>query len=408
MYTGPNTVKKELLYGHDSGYGVANNTTSTRFYKGEPTTNATPLTNFINTSNWTGGGWQGSIAVSSDYDNTLEITAYNGWRTFAINHGITTGGTVSVSFEYRLKSQQTDSIFGLVLNGLNLGNYHNDLGQISNSDLESGGWKTYTGSFTANSNSYGAKLAIGLRGSDNGGLSDTMYVRKLQVELKSHVTPYTESSRTLPNSLVNLAGTGNISSSSPVSFNSTGQPTFDGTDDRIIINPGTWPPNFNSPFSLEVIYHVPNSADWMGVSPSRTSTIMSRGGYDGVWGLVRFTTTNTIGFYMRTGSGQVGSNLDPSYAIERDKYYHIVATWNGSTTATLYVNGESVSTDSITTQGASCDNTGNIVVGGGASYAGSNGGYTEADIPIAKIYKECLTSSDVKQNFDAYKNRFNI
>ena len=404
MYTGPNTVKKELLYGHDSGYGVANNTTSTRFYKGEPTTNATPLTNFINTSNWTGGGWQGSIAVASDYENTLEITAYNGWRTFAINHGITTGGTVSVSFEYRLKSQQTDSIFGLVLNGRNLGNFHNNLGNISNSDLESGGWKTYTGSFTANSNTYGAELAIGLRGSDNGGLSDTMYVRKLQVELKDHVTPYTESSRTSANSLINFKDSD--SSSYTLSFNSTGQPTFDGTDDRILVNPGTFPASFASPFSLEVIYYVPNSASWSGVSPARQTTIMARGGYAGVWGLCRFSTNNLIGAYVRTGSSS--TTYDVTHTIERDKFYHIVGTWNGNNKLTLYVNGVNVGNETSGYTGTSCDNTGNIQIGGGNSFAGSNGGFAQGDIPVAKIYKECLTDNDVKQNFDAYKNRFNI
>ena len=51
---GPNNVRKDLYFGYDTGYGVSDKHTNTRFYPGEPTTNVTPLTDFINTSNWTG------------------------------------------------------------------------------------------------------------------------------------------------------------------------------------------------------------------------------------------------------------------------------------------------------------------------------------------------------------------
>jgi hypothetical protein len=404
MYTGPHLIKDELVFGYDSGYGVADNHTATRFYKGEPTTNAVPLVDFLDTSNWTGSGWSGSIVVSTDYPNTLELTSTNGWRTYCIDTGITSGGTVSFSYEYRGKSIDNPSSFMMNLNGTHLGSYTNGLGNGTNADLRSGKWIKVTKTWTANSDS---KVAIGSRGSDGYGLSDVVYVRNFQVELNGHATPYTESSRSATASLINLGSSGDINVNT-ISFDSTGQPTFDGTDDKIIHNPGTFPRDFKETFSIEVIYYVPASASWSGVSPARNSTILARGSYGGVWGLTRFTTNNRLGFYMRTGTGQVGSNLDPYYTIERDKYYHIVATWNGSTTATLYVNGVSVSTDSITTVGSECDNTGNILIGGGTSFSGSNGGYVEAKIPVAKVFKKCLTATEVKQNFRAYENRFNI
>ena len=40
MYTGPNLAKQEnLVFGFDTGYGVADPGLSTRFYKGRPTVN---------------------------------------------------------------------------------------------------------------------------------------------------------------------------------------------------------------------------------------------------------------------------------------------------------------------------------------------------------------------------------
>ena len=39
MYTGPKLTNDNLVFGYDTGYGVADIETSTRFYKGQPTTN---------------------------------------------------------------------------------------------------------------------------------------------------------------------------------------------------------------------------------------------------------------------------------------------------------------------------------------------------------------------------------
>ena len=401
MYTGPHLIKDELLFGYDSGYGVADNHTATRFYKGEPTTNAVPLVDFLDTSNWTANGWSGAISVSTDYPNTLELTSTNGWRTYCIDTGITSGGTVSFSYEYKAKSIGNPSSFMMNLNGTHLGSYTNGLGNGTNAELRSGEWTRKTATWTANSDS---KVAIGSRASDGGGLTDVVYVRNFQVELNGHATPYTESSRGDTNSLINLGSSGDILLNN-VSFDSTGQPTFDGTSDRILHDPGTFPRDFNETFSIEVIYYVPDSAAWSPVS-GRNATILARGGYTGVWGLARFSTDNRLGFYMRTGGGS--NTYDPYTTIERDKYYHIVATWNGSNKATLYKNGVEVSSETASFTGTDCDNTGYLQIAGANSFSGSNGGYTVATIPVAKVFKKCLTDTEVKQNFRAYKNRFNI
>jgi hypothetical protein len=403
MYTGPHLIKDELIFGYDSGYGIADNHTSTRYFKGQSTTNAVPLSDFLNTSNWTAHGWSGALSVSTDYPDTLEMTATNGWRTYYIDTGITSGGTVTVSYEYKAKSIENSNSFTLNLNGTHLGSYTNGLGNGTNAEINSGEWIRKTGSWTANSDS---KLALGIRGTDSAGLSDTIYVRNLQVELNSHATPYTESSRASTNSLINFANTGINIETSNISFDSTGQPTFDGTDDKISHNPGTFPRDFNQEFSIEVVYYVPDGANWSGVSPARNTTILARGGYSGVWGLCRFTTNNVLGFYLRTGSGS--NTYDISTTIERDKYYHIVATWNGSNRANLYVNGALVHYETNTFTGTDCDNTGDINIGGGNSFSGSTGGYAQAKIPIAKIFKKCLTEVEIRQNFNAYKNRFGI
>ena len=379
MKIGPNLLQENLLFGYDTGYGVANKNTGTRFYAGEDTTNLVPLTTFFNLSNWTGGGWSGGMAYSTEYDNTLELTVTNGWRTFAIDHGVTSGGTISVSFEYQLKSQQTSGVYGLVLNGLNLGNYHNNLGHIGSASLEAGGWQTYNGSFPANNNTYGSKICIGLRGDDNGGLTDVLCIRKLQVEQKTTATPYTETSRSSTQSLIDLKKTSSINVSN-MSFSSTNQPTFDGSGDYIDITT-----NFGTlaQYSFEYVEN-PQQTHKMPIASRLNTHFYKYGAYS--W---RYNHGGTLGEYYHTTGATSG-------------WHHWVITYDGSTIS-VYQDNISLGTNSSSS--GSADWSGGLRIGwwsAGADYD-FNG-----DIPVMKFYDRALTASEVANNFKAYKQRFNI
>lgn len=379
MKIGPNLLQENLLFGYDTGYGVANKNTGTRFYAGEDTTNLIPLTTFNNASNWTGGGWSGGMAYSTEYDNTLEFTVTNGWRTFAIDHGVTSGGTISVSFEYQLKSQQTSGIFGLVLNGLNLGNFHNNLGNISNASLEAGGWQTYNGSFTANNNTYGSKICIGLRGTDAGGLTDVLCIRKLQVEQKTTATPYTETSRSSTQSLIDLKKTSSIDVSN-MSFSTTNQPTFDGSGDYIDITTdfGTL-----AQYSFEYVEN-PQQTHKMPISSRLNTNFYKYGAYS--W---RYKHGGTLGEYYHTAGATSG-------------WHHWVITYDGSTIS-VYQDNISLGTNSSSS--GSADWSGGLKIG----WWSAGGDYDfNGDIPVMKFYDRALTASEVASNFKAYKQRFNI
>lgn len=380
MYTGPHLIKDELLFGYDSGYGVADNYTATRFYKGEPTTNGVSLADFLDTSNWTGNGWSGALSVSTDYPNTLELTATNGWRTYCINTGITSGGTVTVSYEYKAKSIENASSYVLNLNGTHLGSYTNGLGNGTNADLKSGEWIRVTKSWTANSDD---KLAIGVRGSDGAGLSDTIYVRNLQVELNGHATPYTESSRSSTGSLINLGNSGDINVNT-ISFDSTSQPTFDGTDD--ILNTGQFSGRNPSTdvFSIEAIVKSDTTSGshmWVDATGNGSNQRFYCG-------------------HASTGSSTplgIQSSAWSHYIPQDTNYHHYVITMNGST-AQLYNNGVAHSNKSYTSYTLS----GQINVGGRSGYRWNG------DIPVFKLYNKVLQASEITQNFNAYKNRFNL
>ena len=72
----------------------------------------------------------------------------------------------------------------------------------------------------------------------------------------------------------------------------------------------------------------------------------------------------------------------------------------------LYKNGVSVSNSTTSFSGA--PDTTNLYIGGQRAFGGNVGSWFEGEIPIAKYYKRALTATEVKQNFNAIKNRFNI
>ena len=77
MYTGPNIIKDGLVFGYDTGYGIADNNTVTRFYPGEPATNNSILAGYT----WAGDGGNQSFAnkgATAITDNSLK---YNGYDT---------------------------------------------------------------------------------------------------------------------------------------------------------------------------------------------------------------------------------------------------------------------------------------------------------------------------------------
>ena len=377
---GPNLIKDNLVFGYDTGYGIADNNTATRFYPGEPTTNAVPLSTFINTSNWTGNGWSGAIAVSTDYDNTLELTSTNGWRTFRVDTGTTSGGTVTVSYEYKMKTLATTNVFMLNLNGDHLGSYINNLGSISAPDTQDlSTWKTFTSSWTANSNS---NLAIGLRGADSQGLTDTIYVRNLQVELKGQPSPFTATSRSSTQSLIDLKRTTDINVSS-ISFDSTGQPSFDGTDD--ILNTGLFSGRnpATDPFAIEAIVKSDTTSGahmWLDATSNGTNQRF-------YFAHAATGTSNPMGIQGTAWSSSGVSDTD---------FHHYVIVMDGST-ATLYNNGVSHSTRSYSSYQIQA-----LKVGGRSGYR------WVGTIPVFKIHNQALSANQVKQNYNTYKNRFDL
>ena len=393
MHTGPNIERDGLVFGYDTGYGIADNSTAPRFYPGEPTINGIMYPDF-------------SSGVSPYSTHTVTVQdsseAPTGKSLKIQLTGVNSSNRTQFSEESSFNTPQTaimsvyakgeGSSIGKYLQTYSGATWYRGIGPITSE------YKRYSVTLTTGGGS-GGPGNIGLQ---NGEVGQTFYIHSPQLEAKSHVTPFTDGTRSSTQSLIDLTKTTNIDTSN-VSFDSTGQPTFDGTDDRIN---GTWPSSLDSddnttPRSWEVVFKT-TSTSIQGVFGHKSSAGCSyycNGGIFLYGGNVTFNWYDNSSYQFLSGG-----------SITTNKYMHVVGTFDGSTgdaIPRIYVNGELKATYGSST---------NLNYGSGMNiydigWNSKNGGlhYFNGEIPIVKYYKDkALSLSEIQQNYNAYKNRFNI
>jgi hypothetical protein len=88
-------------------------------------------------------------------------------------------------------------------------------------------------------------------------------------------------------------------------------------------------------------------------------------------------------------------------ALSAGQYYHAVWVWKGLRLY-FYLNGVADGDYTYTTFSPYSLGFNHI-----GSFS-SSVRFMDGEIPVAKLYERCLSAEEIKQNFNAYKNRFNI
>jgi hypothetical protein len=382
IHRGPNTVKDSLVFGYDTGYGVANNNTATRFYPGEPTVN---LLNYDTTMpTWPSSSSNMAILTSKTSARSFTVIGtcnVPGAMTF-VYPSITANATYhTISATFTNNSTETSNV-ALYIRGAN--NATSTVNQSQTTTMQPGQSirKTLIGNVLTVNGGYTAAVGVWSHGTSG---QVNMNVTDIQFEETTHATPFVDGTRSSTQSLIDLKRTTDIDVSN-VSFDSIGQPESDGTDDYISI-PGSSKSAFGQNGSLEVIVKPTNSTGnnrlWCTVNNSSSIDAYLNG--------------STYNVYMH--GGVVGTTT----SLTQNKHNHVVATYTNGTVQ-IYING-AAGVMTGTTTGYNITNSSSALKIG----AFSNGGYNlHGRIPTFKLYSKGLTAEEVKQNFNAYKNRFNI
>lgn len=246
---------------------------------------------------------------------------------------------------------------------------------------------------------------IYMYGHANGPNSNgvTVKIADVQLELNTDhpssflnsISSDSKTSRSSTESILDLAKTTNIDVSN-VSFDSNGLPTFDGTDDRIVSGTAI---NLSSYTSLtyEGIVKAVGLASydrWFSATNAGNTGFHNPDLAIGTDGQLRYIFS----------SGGIGSWVAPSgLTIDTTKFNHLVYTFTNSGVVKIYINGTQQHT--ATYSSATFPSNSKFMTG---MRFDNNGEGVSGSIPIVKVYSRALSPQEVKQNFRAYKNRFNI
>ena len=188
--------------------------------------------------------------------------------------------------------------------------------------------------------------------------------------------------------LNDLAGARDITVAN-MSFDSTGQPTFDGTDDKISSGITT---QLND-FSCVVVFKDNSSAVW--------GRIVDKAYTNGF-----FMSSRWNGNASHVGAGVIEPNSPHGQHLSYDntKYNYFAVTRSGAT-HTIYLNGSS--NNSQKTNGSTAAlGTSDMTIG--AWYDNRSSQRYTGEIPVVKLYNKQLSAAEIQQDFTAYKNRFNL
>jgi hypothetical protein len=429
MYTGPKLHNDQLVFGYDTGYGLDQHS-STRHYKGEPATNviADGIPGYFGSggetlyrSNYYGLNSDSGVFQRNFVSNpaTADTSAFNNnaglYKSFP-NATLSSGTEyVLVSFDfYMITPYVRYSSSSTGLNGY-MGIRYTD-GSTDNL-----GWNTALNTPNAgddwnNNSAYIGQwrkiaLYVDLNDSKTPSFISAMYIyndRTITGEgiftnfiITEHTTVptgpvnYTSGTRSNTQSLIDLKSTTDIDVGN-VSFNSTGQPTFDGTSDYISKTRRQYT---TEAWSVEIIFKPTDATDtsWNGLFGGN----LGQGGY---W---FFHSAGNLALYSSPGYLSYRS-WTKANTFTVDEFHHLTITYTptghaGLTgTFNLYYNGGE-KTDSFNFTFSNIYTLDSQYIGmGGGNRFGTN------DVAVYKEFEKVLTAGEVQSNYKAYKNRFNI
>jgi hypothetical protein len=364
-----------------------------RSYLGEPTVN-------LATNTPSQGGWPGSYTVVDSANKTFDFTTSTvewggdaSWTTFYYDVSAYTGQyvTISATFEYASDPNKFNFLWIGQTSGSEtyLGySPEADRNVKTTDDREDITWSGVVGS--------GGKVGILIWMSNGTSTTVTARISNVQVEVKSHATPFVNGTRSVTQGLKDLTGRSTIDLSN-VSFDSSAQMTFDGSDDRILTSENI---ALNGSQTFEVITTISGG-------PQSPAGIISNHDYANTsnFGL-NHISGNRIGISIGyTDNSREYDSKYTTYTATVGTPFHLVMTFDqSSNTVKLYINGVLDSTFVLT---KTVKFTSRPVVLGRWDYQ-YNYYYFNGKIPVAKAYNRALSAADVTQNFNAVRGRYGI
>jgi len=394
--SGPNTVNdSSIVFNYDIGDLVNS-------YKGEPTTNTVGGTIFNPLDLYT---WASSGNTSTwTRDTSIDLSPVKGIPLKEISSGTDSYSNTYNGGYYNLGSAAvgqtwTVSIYAKAAAGTNLQIWlfgANSSGNYIELDAwnftATGNWQRISGTRTLTNGStvyVQARVAT----ATNGGI---IWWDGLQMEQKSYTTPFTSTSRSTTQALLDISGRNNTTTLNNMVYGANNAISFDGTNSFAGVgNLG----NIGD-FTVEILFKSDSVTNYR--NPIDCNWLVYSGGYSNIGPRLEQNSSGNLGWIVGDASGNyTGLNVVTSGLNVNN--YHYAAITRSSSYFTAYYNGSQSGTTTFNNWYGAFSNL-NI----GRGFSTSSERWFIGKIPIVKIYSRVLSPTEISNNYRQYKSRFNL
>lgn len=359
-------------------------------WKGAPVNNLASGNFFNGNANFTVNQTVTDFMPDGSLGNARELnaqTVVDANRTVSIgSYALTAGSTYTLSFYVKNISCTG---FGGNLYSPTLGS---SIAGITYPTTIVGAWVRVTTTFTVPTGS-GSPVTVSPQVFRDGGFG-LFRLCWLQLEERSFATPYTETTRTANTSLLDISFSKNIVTISDLTYAANTIPSFDGVNDYMITDK-TWNDmkgaNWGGQITLESV---------VKTTAVPTNSAMGYFGFNSPSAYFKFMNTGNL--FSDAGStvpSRIITNCITSFSNYFGSWVHVCAVYDG--TVKTYYNGVLQTTSAAFTLADLSPVK--FEIGSGMGYYNFQG-----NVDNVKVYNRALTSSEISQNFNAFRGRFGI
>ena len=181
-----------------------------------------------------------------------------------------------------------------------------------------------------------------------------------------------------------------------------GSIVFDGVDDYVLVNSGSTSINPTTAITVTSCFNISS------YSANYAPLVFKQNNYISFFEQYSMYLVNTeVGFVM-TGIDR-SQKIARSIVDYRNQFVYVVGTCDTNTDELkLYINGILIQTTSFTSTFDIADTPINIGGTGVLKFGATFTGFANGKIYSTSIYNKALTSQEVRQNYNATKNRFGL
>ena len=411
---GPNIVTDGLVLHLDAA--------NAKSFRGEPTVN------YI-TDTPSQGGWSGTYEVLDSSRKTFKLNVSNfaanpgaGWRSFTWDLRAYTGQTVTISATIEVPSTSPGT-FAWVMMGQTNTHTNNGSGAGTYLGYSTAGERIYKSTTTKERITWSGILGnSGIASQPSGHVGFTLWyndgtpgtnsyveVSDVQIELKPYATPFVNGTRgttvATGGGWADKSGNNNhgeLVNGTTYNLSNGGSIDFDGTNDYMTL------PSSMIPATTNWTYSCWFNADTLVAGGVLYCQYTSASGNGRI--LINLAEENfKLCIRLLSGPGYgsvvVFSNVIPTVG----QYYNFVISRN-SQTYNLYING-TLNTSYTSTFNANIQQTTPVIGGRSTSQSSptpASSNFFNGKIAITNIYDRALSDTEILQNYNATKGRFNL